>query len=85
MFLLFSLFVNFLLISGMFYILKQNRQTHGQFEVLKQEIGHKNIEISINLEKLSAKNNECQKYQNIITLYSSNYTAGCELPVASIS
>ncbi|NBX52234.1 MAG: DNA recombination protein RmuC [Proteobacteria bacterium] len=67
MFLILSLFVNILLISGMVYILKQNRQTHGQFEVLKQEIGHKNIEISINLEKLSAKNNECQKYQNIIT------------------
>ena len=66
MLLLLSVFINLLLISGLLYILKQNRQSHKQFEDLKHELSQLNNIIAVNEEKIFSKNNECQKYQNII-------------------
>jgi DNA recombination protein RmuC len=66
MILLLSIFVNLLLISGLLYILKQNRQSHKQFENLKQELSQLNSIIAVNEEKIFSKSNECQKYQNHI-------------------
>lgn len=66
MLLLLSVFINLLLISGLLYILKQNRQSHKQFEDLKHELSQLSNIIAVNEEKIFSKNNECQKYQNII-------------------
>lgn len=66
MFLVLSIFINILLISSMFYIFRQNRMSHRQFEELKQQIAQLNSTIAVYEEKLFTKSNECQKYENLI-------------------
>ena len=63
MFLVLSIFINILLISSMFYIFRQNRMSHRQFEELKQQISQLNSTIAVYEEKLFTKSNECQKYE----------------------
>ncbi len=66
MFLILSLFINFLLISALAYIFRQNHLTHGRFENLKQQNADLASNIAVLQAKFDNKNNECQKYENLL-------------------
>lgn len=66
MFLILSFFVNILLFSALFYVLKQNRKNLLQFENIKLQNASLNSEVAVLEEKLLHKKNECDRYENII-------------------
>ena len=66
MFLILSLFINFLLISALAYIFRQNHLTHGRFENLKQQNADLSSNVAVLQAKFDNKNNECQKYENLL-------------------
>ena len=66
MFLILSLFVNFLLFSALAYIFRQNHLAHNRFENLKQQNADLSSNVAVLQAKFDNKNNECQKYENIL-------------------
>ena len=66
MFLILSLFVNFLLFSALAYIFRQNHLTHNRFENLKQQNADLSSNVAVLQAKFDNKNNECQKYENLL-------------------
>ncbi len=66
MFLILSLFINFLLISALAYIFRQNHLAHNRFENLKQQNSDLSSNIAVLQAKFDNKNNESQKYENLL-------------------
>ncbi len=66
MFLILSLFVNFLLFSALAYIFRQNHLAHCRFENLQQQNSDLSSNVAVLQAKFDNKNNECQKYENIL-------------------
>jgi len=66
MFLILSLFVNFLLFSALAYIFRQNHLAHCRFENLQQQNADLSSNVAVLQAKFDNKNNECQKYENIL-------------------
>ena len=66
MFLILSLFVNFLLISALAYIFRQNHVAHNRFENLKQKNADLASNIAVAQAKFDNKNHEAQKYENLL-------------------
>jgi DNA recombination protein RmuC len=66
MFLILSLFVNFLLFSALAYIFRQNHLAHNRFENLKQQNADLSSNVAVLQAKFDNKNNECQKYENLL-------------------
>ena len=66
MFLILSLFINFLLISALAYIFRQNHLAHNNFENLKQKNSDLSSNIAVLQAKFDNKNNESQKYENLL-------------------
>jgi len=66
MFLILSLFVNFLLFSALAYIFRQNHFAHNRFENLKQQNADLSSNVAVLQAKFDNKNNECQKYENLL-------------------
>ncbi len=66
MFLILSLFVNFLLISALAYIFRQNHVAHTRFENLKQQNADLASNIAVAQAKFDNKNHESQKYENLL-------------------
>lgn len=65
MFLILSLFVNFLFLSALAYIFRQNHLAHNRFENLKQQNADLSSNVAVLQAKFDNKNNECQKYENL--------------------
>ena len=66
MFLILSLFVNFLLFSALAYIFRQNHLAHCRFENLQQQNSDLSSNVAVLQAKFDNKNNECQKYENLL-------------------